>query len=145
MESTKIENLLDAYFEGNTSLEEENVLRDYFNSENVANHLEAYQPIFAGLLSAREEQSTRKVQLPEAKKATIKPWWYSAAAMLIVALGVGGFYFSQPQLSQEEEEALAAFEEAKDAMELLSENFNKGTERLVLVDQFTVSKNRFMN
>ena len=93
MESVKIKKLLEAYFEGTTTLAEEKLLRDYFN-------------------------------------------------MLVVAFGVGGFYLSQPNYSKEEKEALAAFEKSKQAMMLLSENLNKGTEQLTVVGQFGKTKNK---
>lgn len=142
MESVKIEKLLEAYFDGTTTLAEEKLLRDYFNSSNVDGHLEQYIPIFKGLQLAREERSSREFKLPESKPKTIKTWWYSVAALLVVAFGVGSFYFSQPQYTQEEKEALAAFEESKNAMMLLSENLNKGAERLTLVAQFEITKDK---
>src|SRR5690606_16892787 len=142
MESVKIENLLEAYFEGTTTLSEEKLLRDYFNSTNVAGHLEQYIPIFKGLQVAREERSSRDLKLPESKPKTIKTWWYSVAALLVVAFGVGSFYFSKPQYTQEEKEALAAFQESKNAMMLLSENLNKGAEQLTFVQQFEITKNK---
>ncbi len=47
MESVNVKKLLDAYFEGTTSLEEEKSLQNYFNNETVADDLVQYQPIFA--------------------------------------------------------------------------------------------------
>lgn len=142
MESVKIEKLLEAYFEGNTTLEEENLLREYFNSKNVAAHLEQYTSMFAGFQVAKEERSSRDFTLPKSKSKTNKPWQYAVAALLVVAFGVGSFYFSQPNYTQEEQEALAAFERSKKAMMLLSENLNKGAEQLTLVDQFEITKDR---
>ncbi len=142
MESVKIEKLLEAYFEGTTTLAEEKLLRNYFNSNNVAGHLEQYTPIFKGLKVASEERSSRDFKLPESKSKTIKTWWYSVAAILLVAFGVGSFYFSQPHYSQEEKEALAAFEKSIKAMMLLSENLNKGAEQLTFVDQFEITKDK---
>lgn len=142
MESVKIEKLLEAYFDGATTLAEEKLLRDYFNSSNVAGHLEQYIPIFKGFQIAREERSSRDFEMPESKPKTIKTWWYSVAAMLVVAFGIGSFYFSQPHYTQEEKEALAAFEESKNAMMLLSENLNKGAGQLTLVEQFEITKDK---
>ncbi|GAP72537.1 hypothetical protein SAMD00024442_35_5 [Candidatus Symbiothrix dinenymphae] len=42
----KIAGLLDRYFEGVTTLEEEGVLRDYFRQENISEEFRVYQPIF---------------------------------------------------------------------------------------------------
>ena len=65
MESVKIKKLLEAYFEGTTTLAEEKLLQDYFNNERVADDLIQYQPIFAGLKVAKAERSTRTFALPE--------------------------------------------------------------------------------
>lgn len=142
MESVKIEKLLEAYFDGATTLAEEKLLHEYFKSKNVAVHLMQYTPIFAGFQAAREERSNRDFKLPESKSKRVKAWWYSVAAILIVAFGVGSFYFSQPHYTQEEKEALAAFEKSKKAMLLLSENLNRGAEQLSFVEQFTITKDK---
>ena len=144
MELAEIEKLLDLYFEGSTALEEENVLLNYFNNENVADHLLQYKPIFVGLAAAKKVRSKREFQLPAEKSWTLKSWWYSAAAVVVVAIGVGSFYLSQPQLTPEEKEALAAFEDSKAALLFLSENFNKGAKQLSFVDEFTITKNKIM-
>ena len=142
MELANIKILLDAYFEGTTSLEEEKTLQDYFNNETVADDLVQYQPIFVGLKTAKAERTSRAFKLPESKPKTFKAWWYSAAAILVVAFGVGSFYFSRPHYTQEEKEALAAFEKSKNAMMLLSENLNKGAEQLTFVKQFAITKDK---
>ncbi len=144
MESVKIKKILDAYFEGTTNLEEEKALQNYFNNGKVADDLVQYQPIFAGLKAAKEERSNKAFTLPKSKPKIIKKQWYSAAAILVVAFGIGSFYFSQPHYSQEERDALAAFEKSKNAMMLLSENLNKGAEQLSFVQQFTVTKNKIL-
>ncbi|MCB0466353.1 MAG: hypothetical protein KDC78_11880 [Aequorivita sp.] len=142
MESVNVKKLLDAYFEGKTSLEEEKWLQNYFNNEKIADDLIQYKPIFAGLKAAKEECSSKTFKLPEREPKIIKTWWYSVAAVLVVAFGVGSFYFSQPHYSQQEKEALAAFEKSKNAMMLLSENLNKGAEQLTFVEQFAITKDK---
>lgn len=144
MESNKIERILEAYFDGQTSLEEEKMLRDYFINNKVSDHLAQYKPLFAGFEAARLEKSSTAFVFPKNKTPKIRTWWYSVAAMLLVAIAVGGFYLSQPRLTQEEKEALAAFEKSQDAMLLLSENLNKGAEQISLVNQFTITKDKFL-
>ncbi len=142
MELVKIKQLLDAYFEGATSLEEERILQDYFNNRKVAEEFIQHQPIFAGLKAAKEERSSKVFTLPASKQKTLKTWWYSVAAIAVVAFGVGSFYFAQPHYTQEEKEALAAFEKSKNAMMLLSENLNRGAEQLTFVNQFEITKDK---
>lgn len=143
MELDKIDKLLEAYFEGATSLEDEAILMDYFNNHKVADHLLQYKPIFVGLSAARNERSSSDFKLEETSSKTIKPWWYAAAGMFVVAVGIGSLFLSQPQLSQEEKEALVAFEKSKKALMMLSENLNKGTQQLSFVNQFSETKEMF--
>lgn len=143
MELDKIDKLMEAYFEGTTSLEDEAILMDYFNNHIVADHLLQYKPIFVGLSAARKERSSRDFKLEETTSSkTIKTWWYAAAGMVVVAVGIGSLFLSQPQLSQEEKEALVAFENSKTAMILLSEKLNKGTHQLSYMNQFDIAKDK---
>jgi len=136
MESARIERLLDAYFEGNTTLAEEATLRDYFTQGEVAAHLESYAPMFQGFVKAKEEVLVKEVSFPESG-FKIKGWWYSIAATFLVAVTVGSIVFSNSGLTDEEQEALAAIKETKEAMMLLSSNLNKGTENVALLNEFT--------
>ncbi len=142
MELDNIKKLLNAYFEGTANIEEENMLMDYFTTQKVADELVPYQPIFSSFKSARQERSSKGVILPGNQPKLRKTSWYAAAAILIVALGMGGFFFSQPRYTPEEMEALAAFEKSKNAMMLLSENLNKGTGQLALMKQFSITKDK---
>lgn len=141
MELARIETLLEAYFEGQTTLKEEAALCAYFRNGNVAPHLEAYRPLFVGLSTARTEVSQREVQLPTGRP---RFWRYGIAATVAIGIGIAGFMYTQPQLTPEEKEALAAFEKTKEAMKLLSENFNEGAEELAIINQFTITKNKIL-
>lgn len=143
MESSKIEALLEIYFEGNTTLEQEKILREYFISEVVAEHLETYKPLFAAFSEAKFETSEREIFLPK-KQKTSNFWKYGIAAMFTLIIGVTAFFLSQSRLTQEEKEALAAFEKSKEIMYLLSSNLNQGTEKLEHVSQFTITKNEIL-
>ncbi len=143
MELAKIEILLDAYFEGETSLEQESALRDYFAGKDVAPHLAAYQSLFVGLKAAQEEVLEREISLPIAPTSS-RRWWYSIAASVIVVIGVASLLMPSNQLTQEEQEALTAFNDTKETLLLLSKSFNKGTGELAVLDQFTETKNKIL-
>jgi hypothetical protein len=143
MELAKIEQLLEAYFEGNTTLQEEATLRTYFSGNKVAPHLEQYQPLFQGFAAAQEELSTRKLVLPEENKSTSR-WWIGIAASLLVAVGVFGFFNQEPTLTAEEKEALIAFEKTKEAFKMISKNFNDGAEELAYIQNFKETKNKIL-
>ncbi|GHC52738.1 hypothetical protein [Ulvibacter litoralis] len=144
MELANIEKLLEAYFEGNTTLAEEATLRSYFTEASVAPHLKEYVPLFSSLQLAKEEVLNKELVLSEETTKTSRNWWYGIAASAAVVAIIAGFVFTQPNLSQEEQEALTAFNESKKAMLLLSQNFNNGTEQLALVGQFSETTNKIL-
>jgi len=143
MELAKIESLLEAYFDGNTTIKEEVVLRSYFMSDEVAPHLVSYQTMFEGFQMAKQEVSHRDVVLPK-EANTSRNWWYSIAATAVIAIGVAGFVFQDSGVSSQEKEALAALKQSKEAMFLLSNNLNKGTEDLAFIDQINKTKKRIL-
>ncbi len=55
MDYKYIEQLIDRYFEGETTLEEEHILRDFFSQGQVPQHLEIWQPLFQSVASLAAE------------------------------------------------------------------------------------------
>jgi hypothetical protein len=135
MESVNIEQLLEAYFEGNTTLTQEQELRTFFSSSEIPPHLAMYQPMFQSFDLAKEETSQREITIFESKKRS-RFWNYSIAASLLIAIGVTGYMISQPGLTSEEAEAIAAFKQTKEIMFLFSENLNDGTSSIAHLDEF---------
>ncbi|MFT4699256.1 MAG: hypothetical protein ACI9SJ_002422 [Flavobacteriaceae bacterium] len=134
MELANIESLLEDYFEGNTTLEQETILRTYFANEEVADHLAPYKNLFAGLSVAKQEVSQRALKLPETTGNT-RGMWYSIAASAAIVIVVAGFMFSSPGISQGEKDALMALNKTKETMLLFSDNLNKGTEPMFLLSE----------
>ncbi len=142
MEYNSIKKLLDAYFEGTTTLAEEQLLRDFFKSDSVDTSLSQYAPMFNGMSQAAQEVSTGMIVLPT--NSGNRQLWLGIAAMVTIVLGVAGFMYSNNSLTQEEQQALAALNESKAAMMLLSQNLNKGTETLSLAHKFETTKNKII-
>ena len=88
----KIDELLDKYFEGETSCEEERELRRFFTEEEVPEHLQMYRPLFAYLnreaTSMAEPTEEKSVTTESAKEvpAQRKPSVSIAHSMLSAAL-----------------------------------------------------------
>lgn len=143
MELAKIEQLMEAYFEGNTTLQEETALRAYFSAAEVAPHLQKYQPLFRSFTKAKTESFTREIVLPKENK-TMARWWIGIAASLLVAVGVFGFFNQESSLTAEEKEAIAAFEKTREAFKMMSQNFNEGAEELVYIQNFKETKNKIL-
>ncbi|PTT04709.1 hypothetical protein DBR27_09290 [Flavobacterium sp. HMWF030] len=148
MEFNKIEDILEKYFQGETSIAEENQLKEYFSSPNVAQHLEQYKPMFGYFSQVKEQKSTQEIPL-KAKKRNVA--WLSIAASVVVLLGIGTYFFvseknAAPAVAQSElgtyddpEEALAATQKA---LALLSNNVNVGIESVQYIQEYQQSKNK---
>lgn len=90
----RIEELLDKYFEGNTSTAEEKELRSFFASGNIPPHLSAYKPLFAYF---DEEIATSKevVSTPMRQDKRIVLYLLSGvAAALLLIFGIRSVYTS---------------------------------------------------
>lgn len=148
MEFNKIEDLLEKYFQGETSIAEEKELKNYFSSPNVAQHLEQYKPMFGYFSQVKEQKSTQTIPL-KTKKRNVA--WLSVAASVVVLLGVGTYFYvseknAAPAVAQTElgtyddpEEALAATQKA---LALLSSNVNVGIESVQYIKEYEQSKNK---
>ena len=148
MELDKIENILEKYFQGETSIAEENQLKEYFSSSNVAQHLEQYKPMFGYFSQVKEQKSTQEIPLKTQKRNVA---WLSIAASVVVLLGIGTYFYvsekdATPVVAQSElgtydnpEEALAATQKA---LALLSNKVNVGIESVQYINEYEQSKNK---
>lgn len=89
----KIEELIDRYFEGQTSCEEERELRRFFTRESVPEHLQVYRPLFTCLeqevQAFREEKSTSAAKIPSRRRRFIYMMSGIAAGVLLL-IGIAG-------------------------------------------------------
>lgn len=119
-----IEKLLEKYENGETSLKEERLLKNYFSRNTVDPHLEMYKPMFDYFLVNQQEQFTKDVPLKTKKLFNYK--WISVAAVAVLMVG---FYLSTTiknnNLGTYEDPQLA-FNEVSKSLEMISQSFNKG-------------------
>jgi hypothetical protein len=135
--------LLNKYWEGNTSLKEEHELREYFTSGKVAPGHEMYTDLFVTFEEEHQQKETSfnafaKLDMQEEKVEDInfqrKTWKGLAIAAgfsLLIAVSAGYYQDqAQPDLGTYEspEQAYAATVEA---LELVSQKFNNGRNNLV--------------
>ncbi|MDO4229749.1 MAG: hypothetical protein Q4C98_08040 [Capnocytophaga sp.] len=138
MTTEKIKILLDNYFEGNTSLEEEQKLRTYFNSSNIAPELEKYKSMFAYLQDTKNETFPTNKIIKRPRKLN----WYRLTAVAATFLFIITYYWYQ---KREQAEAQLAFEQVKTALQMISVNYNKGTEKIKYLEKFDATTNKVIN
>ena len=147
MELDKIEIILEKYFEGETSIAEENELKAYFASSDVAQHLEQYKPMFGFFAAAKEQKSQHALTIITKKRNRA---WMSLAASVVVLLGIGTFtYFNYNNTQSEDlgtydnpEEALAATQKA---LSMLSSNVNVGVKSVQYINEYETAKSKVFN
>jgi len=94
-----IEDLLEKYNNGETTLKEEQQLKNYFSQETVAPHLEHYKPMFGYFLVNQNERFTKNVPLKSNRKFNYK--WLSVAAVAVLLFGI---YINRPVVQEITEE-----------------------------------------
>lgn len=135
MDLQKVERMLDAYFEGETTVAEEKALQTFFLNSDVPEHWLIYKRMFAHFAESAQQQTA--FQKP---KTTRFKWKFSAAAVVAVLLTT--FFVWQntrPLTAKEKQEAIAAFEQTKEALKFLSEQWNHSTEKLSYIAEFSNS------
>lgn len=82
-----IDDLLNKYFEGETSCEEEQCLRNYFASDNVSQHLLMYKPMFTYFSEEIGKQQQKKPKtFPLRRKIMYYASGIAAAILLIIGI-----------------------------------------------------------
>lgn len=143
--------LLEKYFEGKTSLEEEAKLLSYFNSGEVEEDLKVYQPLFEHFAEAQQqalpsdfdEKLFKKLEGHEAKVVRMGNWprqllRIAAVGALVVAAMV---YLWKPTVAHSQQQAAIdwskyeitdeqqAYDETVKALRLVSNKLHKGTKK----------------
>lgn len=139
-----IDLLLEKYWEGETTVEDEKELKEYFRSESVAvEHLE-YRPLFnyfdamANVEMPHNQESKEKANVPV---IPIQRWLYAAAAMFVLLMGTiqlmkydmsgaDSGKFAQVEQKGEIEDPEEALRVAKQALAMVSSKINRGKHKV---------------
>lgn len=139
MDSKKAEQLLERYYAGDSTLEEEAQLRSYFAQEQVPEHLQPAQVQFRFLAHAGTEKMEQEIESPgltvvggklPLRKRMVRYISYAAASVLLLA----GIWYAMPSTSTNATGQYGtysnpekAYNETKQALLLISAHLNKGT------------------
>ena len=141
MAFNNIEKLLDKYFEGETSIAEENALKEYFAKKEVPEHLTHYQAMFAYFAQNKKETAPQNIQVKPVKKTWYMQWAAKVAVVLLL-LAIGYALYPKGLSDAEKKEAEIAFKQTQKALNLISKNLNKGNYAVQYLDEFESSKNK---
>jgi hypothetical protein len=149
MEHKDIQALLEKYWEGTSTLEEEDRLKDFFTQEQVVAELPENLKVVAALFAYTDEVDA-DLQVPELFAAGQAPWEqkqttrvvslgfqrfmrYAAVVLMVVGLGYSAQVFvdrsrdmNQVAFADTYSDPQEAYEETQRALQLLSKNLNKG-------------------
>lgn len=139
--NNNIETLLDSYFDGNTSLQEETILKEYFAKKDVPEHLQQYQAMFAYFAQNKKEKAPQNIQV-KPKEKTFNFSWLPKVAVVLLLLAFGYFLFLKRQSDAEKKEAQIAFLETQKALKLVSQTLNKGNYAVSYLNEFEISKKK---
>ncbi|OIQ22110.1 MAG: hypothetical protein BM557_01665 [Flavobacterium sp. MedPE-SWcel] len=142
MELRTIENLLEKYFDAATSTAEENILKEYFSSSDVAPHLEQYKPMFGYFVKEATQEFEKAVPL-KPRRQNVK--WLSIAASLVVMFSLYALFSNQSGHERElgtYEDPEIAFQETQKALNMLSNQVNVGVSGVEYLGEYEKSKNK---
>jgi len=142
MELNKIEQLLNKYLEGETSLTEEQTLQEFFNSSQVPSHLLSYQPLFNYFSNAKTEVYTKTLPLKTETPSVYK--WFSVAAVILISAGVFfNWSVSNADLgTYKKNETQLAYNQFVESMQMVSKNFNQGTSQVNYLQAINTAKDQ---
>lgn len=141
MDSNRIEQLLETYFEGETTLEQERQLRAYFTGTDVAPHLEDYVGMFSAFAKAQQETSNKPIQLPSSRSNY--RWIAGIAAVVLLSIGVLTKTEAQENYSGTYQDQEVAVLKTKQALGMMTKMIQQSTAQLGTVREFENTTNRF--
>lgn len=139
MELRTIEKLLEKYFDAETTLAEEQLLKEYFASEGVAPQFAHYRPMF-GYYTAQGAEETFTRPLPLRRKVAYHKWFSVAASVVLLAGIVTVYHLNGNDATQQElgtyDNPEEAFRETQKALNMLSVNVNKGVKSVHYIGEY---------
>jgi hypothetical protein len=149
MNIKEIESLLEKYYEGNSSLSEERILREFFLREDVPDYLKCHRPLFQWTNKERFQEVTSPDfdqmltghLLEESGKQPISfnrnpnrvLYFTGIAAGILLLVGLFFTYrqdFFNPMRVKNNLATELAYAEAREALTILSANFNAGLKQV---------------
>ena len=105
MEENNIHKLLERYWQGETSLEEERLLRDFFSGDSVPDELKSYKPLFIWKNRQKAILAT-PVRLSTPRKPVMRYFYpamkIAASVLIVLMFGIGVYtHYRQEQFMEQ--------------------------------------------
>jgi hypothetical protein len=159
MDYSKIEQVLEKYWNGGSSLEEEQQLYSFFAQENIPEHLKEYQDYFNSINGIRDlklddsfdQEILEIIENKETKKSKTKvvsfygnkKYWISIAASMFIVFSLGYHFISPPpQVEDTYENPEEAFALLKESLLGISTNLNTGKEHSMKLIKFEQARQK---
>ena len=142
MEPRQIEGLLEKYFNAETSLQEEEKLKQYFTTGNVAPHLVEYAPMFNYFSLSQKETFTGKVEYKSEKNRLYS--FIAVAASILILMGVITHQSTVEADYGTYEDPELAMQKTKEALQMVSGLMNEGTDDLAYLQEFNNAKQKIV-
>ena len=136
MRENNIREVLEKYWDGETSLEEERELRSYFASSQVAEEFAPFIPLFAFFDEEKHKEMSAHITLPreiKTGKVVNFKWLINIAASIVIFISI---FFINKNLNRDRVDQYAyndtyqtpeeAYLEVKQALLFVSAKMNKG-------------------
>lgn len=142
MEIKTIKFLLKKYLEGKTSLNDESVLRNYFNHEqNLPEEWIHYRQFFTYFEKSKNESfPISKINYYNNKKIWIR---VAASIALLIGIYLIDFFETQPRVL-EQQEAEFAFQQFQTHMKNISTHLNNGVQKVSYLDYWNKSTQKLL-
>ncbi len=140
-----IKKLLDKYLEGETTVKEEQILSDYFNSNDVKPEWAAYKSMFSFFQVTKEEQPTKTFS---PKVRPLWKSWHNIAAILMLALATTLFFKSQQNANQNLgtfEDPEVAFQETVKVFDMIGDKLNTGKKEMQHLNTLESTTTKYIN
>jgi hypothetical protein len=156
--STIVAKLVEKYFNAETSVEEDGLIKEYFDQDNISAELSKYKMLFKVMNKAQAVSYQKELSLDLSKNTASKNsttertakvikfnWWKTAAAASVIA--VGGYFVTNNLVKEsisaeqtlvmnksnliEPQNAEEAYEITLEALALVSNKYKKGQGKIL--------------
>lgn len=153
METKEVKQLLQRYFNGESTLAEERLLENYFQSGNVADELKEYTGFFKGISELTEPERDEVLEgeimdfilknEPKDKQESRWLWQMVSGIAASIIIVLGGIFFYQQEkepFKDTFDNPEVAYAYAEQTLGFVSAKYNKGLSALANFDKLETAK-----